>query len=523
MKKILITIIGLFSVAYGQLYQSMPQRGYGPVKNFWVDSVLIIPTNVTSGSNLSGGREVGKIRYNIIDSSVQVYTGSQWLAGNRSTGLPYWELATGGALTGNNNITGSHSLTFTDQTSFNVIKSGVARLGIGGTTTQLYGPSSGSAIFLSSSIASIAGNLYSDISGGASSGRTSSIRLTADETTINPSLGVLIFDSLAVGSSQTDIIGWTSTAGANRGKVQANPAGTGVFTALGINVGSAGAFVVNGGALGTPSSGILTNATGLPEGGLSTTDITTNNASTSKHGFLPKLTSNSIYYVNNSGTWTGLTVGAANTVLAGNGVTSAPSWLATSSLTGLPYWPLTGTGTLTGNTTIDGSGGPYNVTIKSNPGGLLRADGNVVTIGDPDVAQTGALMRIDAGAGTAYILSTAISGGSNGDAITLIDNTTGELGVAPNLAFNLQKQGTEIYASNGLIFAKDKAGNKTQISPHNKNGDWVYNSTNAKGSTTEINMTDAIKTIEQLTKRVYELEKKLNIKTTKPKKLIHKK
>jgi hypothetical protein len=40
--------------------------------------------------------------------------------------------------------------------------------------------------------------------------------------------------------------------------------GTGVVTALGINVGSAGAVVVNGGALGTPSSGTLTNATGLP-------------------------------------------------------------------------------------------------------------------------------------------------------------------------------------------------------------------------------------------------------------------
>jgi hypothetical protein len=42
--------------------------------------------------------------------------------------------------------------------------------------------------------------------------------------------------------------------------------GTGVATALGINVGTAGAFVVNGGALGTPSSGTLTNATGLPVG-----------------------------------------------------------------------------------------------------------------------------------------------------------------------------------------------------------------------------------------------------------------
>ncbi len=40
--------------------------------------------------------------------------------------------------------------------------------------------------------------------------------------------------------------------------------GVGVITALGVNTGSAGAFVVNGGALGTPSSGTLTNVTGLP-------------------------------------------------------------------------------------------------------------------------------------------------------------------------------------------------------------------------------------------------------------------
>jgi hypothetical protein len=40
--------------------------------------------------------------------------------------------------------------------------------------------------------------------------------------------------------------------------------GTGVATALAGNIGSAGAVIVNGGALGTPSSGTLTNATGLP-------------------------------------------------------------------------------------------------------------------------------------------------------------------------------------------------------------------------------------------------------------------
>lgn len=50
--------------------------------------------------------------------------------------------------------------------------------------------------------------------------------------------------------------------------VAATTTGTGVVTALGVNVGSAGAVVVNGGALGTPSGGTLTNATGLPTAGL---------------------------------------------------------------------------------------------------------------------------------------------------------------------------------------------------------------------------------------------------------------
>ena len=42
--------------------------------------------------------------------------------------------------------------------------------------------------------------------------------------------------------------------------------GTNVATALAVNVGSSGAVITNGGALGTPSSATLTNATGLPIG-----------------------------------------------------------------------------------------------------------------------------------------------------------------------------------------------------------------------------------------------------------------
>ena len=82
--------------------------------------------------------------------------------------------------------------------------------------------------------------------------------------------------------------------------------GTGVVTALGTNVGTAGAFVVNGGALGTPSSGTLTNATGLPL----TTGVT---------GTLP---------IANGGT--GTTTLTANNVILGNG-TSAPLFVAPST------------------------------------------------------------------------------------------------------------------------------------------------------------------------------------------------
>src|SRR6202022_466806 len=56
----------------------------------------------------------------------------------------------------------------------------------------------------------------------------------------------------------------TKTNGTAFGALATITPGTGIATALGVNVGTAGSIVVNGGALGTPSSGSLTNATGLP-------------------------------------------------------------------------------------------------------------------------------------------------------------------------------------------------------------------------------------------------------------------
>lgn len=60
--------------------------------------------------------------------------------------------------------------------------------------------------------------------------------------------------------------------------------GTGVATALGVNVGSAGAPVVNGGALGTPSSGTLSSCSGLPASAGLTCTATNDSASAGQLG-----------------------------------------------------------------------------------------------------------------------------------------------------------------------------------------------------------------------------------------------
>jgi hypothetical protein len=82
-------------------------------------------------------------------------------------------------------------------------------------------------------------------------------------TVAGTSGGIPYFSSASAWASSAALTANALVIGGGAGVAPATTTtGTGVVTALGVNTGTAGAFVVNGGALGTPSSGTVTNLTG---------------------------------------------------------------------------------------------------------------------------------------------------------------------------------------------------------------------------------------------------------------------
>jgi hypothetical protein len=205
---------------------------------------------------------------------------------------------------------------------------------------------------------------------------------------------------VAIGTGTGDVVGPASATDAaivafdgTTGKlIKAAVLGTGVQTALGINTGSAGAFVVNGGALGTPSSGTLTNATGLPIA-TGVSGLGTNVAS-----FLATPSSSNLAAAVTDETGSGSLVFATSPTLV-------------TPVLGTPT-----SGNLS-NCTVDGTN---EVGFRNVP-----AVGTKTTSYTLQTADVGKYVQIGSGGSITIPNSTF----SEGDAVSLFNNTTGDITV----------------------------------------------------------------------------------------------
>lgn len=239
-------------------------------------------------------------------------------------------------------------------------------------------------------------------------------------TVAGTSGGVPYFSSASTWASSAALAANALVIGGGAGVAPATTTtGAGVVTALGTNVGTAGAFVTNGGALGTPSSGVATNLTGtaasLTAGTATnaTNTAVTDDTSTSAYvyptwvsattGNLPqKTTSNSLFFLPVSGALfansfqgdgsalSNVTavesVNAVNTTISNNNSLAStvyPTWVTGAggnlpqnvSSTRLSFVPSTGVLSVTGvsltNALGIGSGGTGQTTANAALNALL--------------------------------------------------------------------------------------------------------------------------------------------------------
>ena len=128
-----------------------------------------------------------------------------------------------------------------------------------GTTGQILTATTGGAPTWSSTYAGTVTSV--SFTGGIITVATAST--TPALTVAGTSGGIPYFSSATTWATSAALAANAIVLGGGAGAAPATTTtGTGVVTALGVNTGTAGAFVVNGGVLGTPSSGTVTNLTG---------------------------------------------------------------------------------------------------------------------------------------------------------------------------------------------------------------------------------------------------------------------
>jgi hypothetical protein len=220
--------------------------------------------------------------------------------------------------------------------------------------------------------------------------------------------------------------------------------GTGVATALAVNVGSAGAPLVNGGVLGTPSSGTATNLTGLP-------------ISTGVSGL-------------GTGVATALAVnvGSAGAAVVNGGALGTPSGGTATNLTGLPL--STGvTGTLP---VANGGTGQTSYT----DGQLLIGNTTGNTLAKATLT-AGSGISITNGGGSITIAATG--GGGSGDvvgpasstdnAFARFDSTTGKL-LQNSTGATLSDTGAAVFTGALDVLGNSTAGSNLKLYEDTDNG-----------------------------------------------------
>jgi hypothetical protein len=93
MKKLLYILLLFPVIGFSQVYQSMPQYGYGPIRRMQFDSVATLPLGLGDLRQSVGFRNIGQVRFNTSDSSLYVWTGFTWAkqAGGGSGGSQTWQ------------------------------------------------------------------------------------------------------------------------------------------------------------------------------------------------------------------------------------------------------------------------------------------------------------------------------------------------------------------------------------------------------------------------------------------------
>lgn len=222
--------------------------------------------------------------------------------------------------------------------------------------------------------------------------------------------------------------------------------GTGVATALGVNVGTAGSFVVNGGALGTPSSGVATNLTGTAAG-LTAGNVTTNANLT---GVITSV-GNATSINSQTGTGTKFVVDTGPTIsaLVVTGSFTATGLVTNADLAGsIAASKLVGTdiatvGTLTAGTASTGfTINAANVTVSGQfPGtavavvanasgspsatfGVMKADGTTIT------CSSGTCSAVGGVATSVGVGSTTVTSGTNNNILTTGTGTLANVTIA---------------------------------------------------------------------------------------------